>query len=72
MTKKCLRCGSENMDEGNLILWGAAIPVTESVVYRSSKHKKLSKSIKPTAYVCLECGFVEMEIDSEKLKKKLK
>ncbi|MDL1976232.1 MAG: hypothetical protein LWX55_15960 [Deltaproteobacteria bacterium] len=62
--KKCLKCGSENIDEGSI---GGFFG------YKSHKQGIFSEPVKDfEAKLCLDCGYVELYINVDKLKKKLK
>jgi len=67
MANKCPKCGSDNLDRGHMSttygIWG----------YRSDKQRFLSFPINDIeAQVCLDCGYIELYVNAEKLKKKLK
>lgn len=61
----CSKCGSE-MDQGT-------ISVSESPKYVSNRQKGMFKVVTPVsrAQVCLACGFVELYLNVDELKKKL-
>ena len=63
-TKKCIKCGSENLYRG----WLKGFDVGVGSKWGFSTYKVETE-------VCLDCGYVELylnEKDLEKLKKKLK
>ncbi|MEM4598383.1 MAG: hypothetical protein QW400_01715 [Candidatus Diapherotrites archaeon] len=61
---KCPKCGSENID------FGYPTAYNRRLIFISSKQKGLfanPENIKQlTAYVCLDCGYVEFSVDSTK------
>jgi predicted nucleic-acid-binding Zn-ribbon protein len=59
--EKCPKCGSDQIDRGKL--WSAG-----GTAYKSDKHKIVFKENSP-AYVCMNCGFVELYVGSEYLDK---
>jgi predicted nucleic-acid-binding Zn-ribbon protein len=64
-TPNCPKCGGE-MDQGT-------VSVTESPKYVSNRQKGILKVVTPVnrAQVCLACGYVELYLDAEVLKKKI-
>ena len=63
--KKCPKCCSENIDEGNI---GSGL-----FGYKSNKQGFFSEPVKKfEAQVCLDCGYTEMYINIEKVKRKVK
>jgi len=64
-TKKCPKCGSENIDEGSI---GGAV-----FGYKSHKQGLFSEPVKDfEATLCLDCGYVDFYINVDKIKKKLR
>ena len=60
----CGKCASEKLNPG----W-----LTPIYLYYPSKNKKLlSTSPRIFASACLECGYIELNIDQDELKKILK
>jgi len=64
----CPKCGSANLDRGRVGTKGEAI----ALGYVSDRHKLLSYPESIKAEVCLDCGYTELYIDIENLKRKLK
>lgn len=65
MNKKCLACGSQNLDLGKFSERG--------LYYTGSAKSWLTiPVIRSRAYACLECGHVGIYVDPEKLKSKIK
>ena len=65
--KKCPKCGSENLDRGRLVnTYG-------NLGYKSDKQRFLSSPVNDIeARVCIDCGYIELYLNVEKLKRKLK
>jgi predicted nucleic-acid-binding Zn-ribbon protein len=65
MEDRCPKCAGE-MDEGT-------ISTSEGVKYISNRQTGVFKVVTPVhrARVCLTCGYVELYLDVEALKKKL-
>lgn len=65
MEQNCPKCGSE-MDEGK-------IPTSEGVNYVSNRQTGMLRVATPVhrARVCLDCGYMELYLDAEALKKKI-
>lgn len=65
--EKCTKCKSGRIDKGYLHDYAG-------IQYKSEKFSswgKLFSGIKNTAYACLDCGYVELYVDPDKLNKKL-
>ena len=61
----CSKCGSKNIEKG--IIRG------QKAVGFAGEHKKvLAGDSKILAFVCLDCGYLELSVDKEDVKKKLK
>jgi predicted nucleic-acid-binding Zn-ribbon protein len=61
--ERCPKCDSKNVDKGNI---GSGL-----FGYKSIKQGFFSGPVKEfEAKVCLDCGYIEMYINVEKLKKK--
>ncbi len=58
---ECTKCGSRNIDQGRLYSAGGT-------AYKSEKHKIVFKD-NCIAYVCKDCGFVELYVEPEYLGK---
>ena len=64
-TGKCIKCGSQNLDKGNI---GGGF-----FGYKSHEQSLFSEPVKNfEAIVCLDCGYVDLYINTEKIKAKLK
>lgn len=65
LCEKCSKCDSKNVDKGNI---GAGF-----FGYKSHKQGLFSEPVREfEAKVCLDCGYTEMYINVEKLKRKVK
>ena len=63
--ERCPKCDSKNVDKGNI---GGGF-----FGYKSIKQGRFSEPVKEfEAKVCLDCGYTEMYINVEKLKRKVK
>jgi len=62
--ERCPKCDSENVDSGVIGGFGFG--------YKSNKQGLFSEPVKEfKAKVCLDCGYTEMYLNIEKLKRKL-
>ena len=59
--KKCLRCGSTNVEPG-------VFQSTGKIYYRPQKASVLLSGVVVDANTCLDCGHVELVVDAAKAK----
>lgn len=63
--EKCSNCGSENIDKG--VIGGGFLG------YKSHKQGIFSDPIREfKAQACLDCGFIDIYVNVDKLKRKIK
>ncbi len=65
--EKCTKCGSSRIDKGYL----TTVNDPSTVAHRSKRKKWLRFPTLITSYVCLECGYTEVNSDIEHLKKRI-
>ena len=63
---KCPKCGHNEFDQGYLSSDG------QIGYYSYNKKGFLAKMINCTAYPCMECGYVQLYVVPDELKKQLK
>ena len=66
----CPKCNGNNIDQGWVSGEGEAINF--GVEYKSDNRKLLRGGVPIRAHVCLSCGHVELLLNVDKLKGKLK
>ncbi len=64
-SQNCPKCGGE-MDQG-------AVSTSEGVRYISNRQSGLLKAVTPArrAQVCLSCGYIELYLDADELRKRI-
>ncbi len=64
MSRKCVKCGSENLESGKLQSTGKLSFYPDSTKFLSIK----TSDINATANMCIDCGFIEIIGDISKAK----
>ncbi len=64
MTKKCIKCGSENLQSGKLQSTGNLAFYPEKTKFMTLK----TSNINAMANMCMDCGFIEIIGDINKAK----
>ncbi len=66
----CPKCNGKSLDKGWVSGEGEAIKF--GVEYKSDNRKLLRGGVPIRAHVCLNCGHIELLLNVDKLKRKLK